>query len=121
MAYSYVWPASLPQAPLVAGWGEPGGPNVIRTPMDKGPAKQRRRSAKPRPMSVSFMMTAAQLATFETFVNDTLRGTARFGFTHPRTKAIVEVRIVPSEDGMYSISTPGGNHYTVSMQFEVLP
>ena len=121
MAYSYVWPASLPQAPLVAGWGESGGPNIIRTPMDKGPAKQRRRSAKPRPMSVSFMMTAAQLATFETFVNDTIRGTARFGFANPRTGQVMECRIVPSDDGMYDISTPGGNNYVVSMQLEILP
>lgn len=121
MAYSYVWPASLPQAPLVSGWSESGGPNIIRTPMDKGPAKQRRRSAKPRPVNVSFMMTVEQVATFDTFVNDTIKGVARFGFTNRRTGEVMECRIIPSDDGMYNISTPGGRHYLVSMQFEILP
>lgn len=121
MAYSYVWPVTLPQAPLVNGWSESDGLNILRTPVDKGPPKQRRRGAKPGTMSMPFLMTSAQIDILEAFIVDTLRGTARFGFTHPRKGTVLECRIVPSDQGMYDIKSMGGNHYVVSMQWEILP
>lgn len=121
MAYSYIWPASLPQSPQ-KGFTETGGVLVIRTPMDAGPAKQRRRGQRPQIMQVSFVMTTAQVSQLESFVKDTIKGTARFGFTHPRTQAIAEVRIVPQNGGeMYNITYLAPEYWNVSLQLEILP
>ena len=121
MAYTYVWPASLPQNPQ-KGFSETGGVLVLRTPTDSGPAKQRRRGKSPANMQVTFMMTTEQVATFESFVEDTLRGTARYGFKHPRTSVMVEVRIVPQSGGtMYTTTYLAPGYWTVSFQLEILP
>ena len=121
MAYSYVWPATLPQV-VQKGYTETGGVLVLRTSMDAGPAKQRRRGARTQTLQVSFLMTTDQVTALKTFVEDTLRGTSRFGFTHPRTNEVVEVRIVPQQDGaMYSVQYVAPNYYTVPITLEILP
>jgi len=90
--------------------------------MDSGPAKMRRRAARPRTMQVSFFMTATQVATLDNFIENTIRGTARFGFNHPIKQVIQEVRIVPQQDGqMYTLQPITFNWFSVQMQFEVLP
>ena len=122
MGYSYVWPVSLPQSPSPSGYSESGGPNILRTPMDAGPAKMRRRAKRPDHVQCTFPMTKAQVATFETIVNDTIRGTARFGILHPRKKTeVVECRIVPSRDDPYAITYRGPNLWDVSLVLEVMP
>ncbi len=121
MAYSYTWPAGLPQNPQ-SNFSESGGVLIIRSPMDAGPAKQRKRGNKPNVISVSFLMTNTQVSTFETFVKTTLKGTARFGFTHPRTLQILEVRIIPSGEGdLYNLSYAGPDRWDVTFSMEVLP
>lgn len=121
MAYAYVWPPTLPQSPQ-KGFTETGGVLVLRTPMDAGPAKQRRRGKKPQELSLTFIMTTAQTQTLETFVKDTLRGTARFGFKHPRLNTIVETRIVPQGAGdLYSFSYLAPGFWSVSLELEILP
>ena len=95
---------------------------ILQTPMDAGPAKMRRRGAKPATLNVGFFMTTDQVETLETFVTSTLRGTKRFEFPHPRLGTNVEVRIVPGQDGQLyqtAYSTPG--EFTVDMKLEVLP
>ena len=123
MAYSYVWPVSLPQSPRPDGYSETCGPNIIRTPMDAGPAKMRRRSRVPDQIPCVFPMTKAQVLTFQTFIDDTLRGTARFGIQHPRKKGtVVECRVVPDSNGRpYSISYIAPNLWNVTLTLEVMP
>ena len=121
MAYTYIWPITLPQVPQ-KGFTETGGLNIIRTPTDAGPAKQRVRGKRQSTLSVNFIMTTAQTTTLENFIQNTIKGTARFGFTHPRTAQIVETRIVPAQDGQlynYTYLAPG--YWTVALTFEVLP
>lgn len=121
MAVSYFWPASLPQVPQ-KGYSEDIGLNVLRTPMDSGPAKMRRRAKKPDTLNVSFLLTTTQAESLKSFVLDTLQGVARFGFPHPRTNQTVEARIIPSQDGIYyklQYAAPG--YYSASMQLEILP
>ena len=121
MAYAYIWPASLPQSPQ-KGFTETGGVLILRTPMDAGPAKQRRRGQKPQELSVNFVMTTEQTQVLETFVKDTLRGTARFGFNHPRLNTVVETRIMPEGNGqLYSFSYLAPGYWNVSLQLEILP
>jgi hypothetical protein len=122
MAVSYVWPVGLPQVAR-RDYTEDFGTLVMRTPMDKGPAKQRYLGARPDQMTVSFEMTSAQVNTLRTFVGSTIRGTARFGFPHPRTGVQVEVRIIPQgDDGqMFTLTYMSPGRYIASMRLEVLP
>lgn len=119
---AYTWPTSLPQVPLQSGFSEVGGVNVIRTPMDKWPARTRRLSRLVKPIQVTFLMTKAQIVTLEDFVENTLFGVRRFNFTHPRTLVAVEVCIVPGGEGVFYTLTPrGGDWWDVAMTLEVLP
>ncbi len=124
MAYSYIWPPSLPQVPQ-KGYTETGNANILSTSMDAGPVKRRYRGKGIQKLSVSFLMTTEQLEALETFVLGPLaiRGVARFGFPHPRTNDIVEVRIMPegSEGTLYNISYTAPDYYTVTMSLEILP
>jgi hypothetical protein len=118
---SYVWPSSLPQAPQ-DDFSETGGVLILRTQVDAGPAKMRRRGARPKTLSCSFYMTTAQVATLESFVEDTLRGTARFDFTHPRLGSNIEVRLVPQQDGqLFAISFITNGYWNVALEMEVMP
>ena len=121
MAYAYIWPSALPQKPNT-DYSESSGVLVIRTAVDAGPAKMRRRGKRTETMQVSFDMSDAQVDSLDAFIKDTLRGTARFGFPHPRLSTVVEARIVPQSDGaMYSISYMVVDRWKVSMQLEILP
>lgn len=115
------WPGTLPQL-VERGFTENVGMNILRTPMDAGPAKQRRRSVRPTTLAVSFMMTTAEVTIFNTFVNTTLAGTSRFTFTHPRTTTAVEVRIVPTQDGgLFTCTYRAPGYWGIAMQWEILP
>ena len=117
----YTWPTSLPQVPQ-RGFSESIGLNILRTPMDMGPAKQRRRSSRPSTMSVSFLMTTLQVSTLETFCFNTIQGTTRFNFRHPRTSSTVEVRIVPQQDGeLFKVQYMAPTYWTVTLNLEILP
>jgi hypothetical protein len=121
MALQFNWPTTLPQT-VERGFTESIGLNVLRTPMDAGPAKMRRRSVRPETLSVQFLFTTAQVAILETFIIDTLQGVYRFGFRHPRKGTTVETRIVPTSDGQYftaAYRAPG--YWGISLQLEILP
>lgn len=105
---AYTWPTSLPQCPLRSGFEDALAINTISTPMDNGPAKTRRRSAKQVPIPMMFYMTSAQVVTLEAFIRDDLLGVRRFNFTHPRTGAAIEVCIVPDGDGRHFNLVPAG-------------
>jgi|TARA_R110000796_G_scaffold45419_8_gene109897 hypothetical protein len=121
MAYSVIWPPALPQIPL-SNYSETIGVLVIRTQPDLGPAKQRRRAQRPDTLSLTFNMSTVQCETLRAFVQDTLRGTMRFGFTHPRKLTVVEARIIPQGDGqMYTIGYILPDFYQVNLNMEILP
>jgi hypothetical protein len=120
MAASYTWPGGLPASPLT-DYTEEKNLNVLITPMDAGPAKMRRRSLMPDTLRVSYVLTAAQVSTLETFVFTTLSGIARFNYTHPRTGVSEEVRIVPQGEAMYTISYESKDLYRVNLTLQVLP
>lgn len=121
MAVSYVWPVSLPQV-VRRNFGADFGVNVARTPMDKGPAKQRYLGKRAQPMQVEFEMTTAQVATLETFFETTIKGTARFGFPHPRKGVQVEARVIPQEGGkLFGESYYAPGKWLITISLEVLP
>jgi hypothetical protein len=121
MAASYTWPAGLPQSPR-PDFSESIGTLILRTEMDAGPAKQRRRGQRPDTLSVSFVMTTAQVATLRTFVDDTIKGTARFYFPHPRTETNIEARLVPTQEGeLFTTQWLAPGYWGVAMTIEALP
>lgn len=88
MTASATWPASLPTNFLVGTLSEDPPDNRVLQPMGIGPPKSRRTSTTAARMFGGVMhMTAAQLATFDTFYVDTLKsGSLTFdGLNNPRT------------------------------------
>ena len=123
MAYTYSWPTAgnFPQSPQ-KGFTESIGMNIIRSPMDSGPAKMRKRSNTPNTMNLSFILTTAQVTTLETWIKNTIKGVARFGFTHPRTQTVIEARIVPTSDSeLFQLKYLAPGYWETSFKFEVLP
>ncbi len=112
------WPASLPQAPLF-GYNEEIGEVKVRTQTDSGPAKVRRRFTESVDrMTWGLALTESQFGDLLTFYKTTTsHGSQRFEITHPRTAALVEVRLV----GPPSFSNPKPNLYKGSLVFEILP
>ncbi len=89
-----LWPESLPQSPLLDGWQETLADNVLRTEMEQGPAKLRRRStvASGR-MRAQFLLSAADCALLDTFYNDTLAGGVKvFRLLHPLRNVTIVCR-----------------------------
>lgn len=115
-----VWPASLPKQGIFDGYSEQPPDLTVRTQMDAGPAKVRRRfQAGVRKVSAVMIMTRAQVATLETFFYTTLAGgTASFEIEHPRTCAIVVMRFT-APPGEYM--RHGASNFRVPLQMEILP
>lgn len=123
-----LWPATLPKQPQ-KGYSESIGANIIRSPMDAGPAKQRRRSAKPAELDVSWILTTQQLADLDLFIETKIgNGVNRFKFPHPRISTYAtpstwkDVRIVPQNQGeLYRLQYLAPGFWQVSSKLEVLP
>lgn len=68
------WPEGIPFFNLRSGYGAQPGENTLRTPMEFGPAKVRRRTtAAPSVITGSAYMTREQAQRFEQFWRDTLK------------------------------------------------
>lgn len=123
---SNVWPVSLTRAPRVADLSEGTPLLAIRSQMDVGPAITRRRTtAAVRVFKVGLDLTRAELVTFDAFFVDTLAGGALpFEWTHPRTGAVAEFRIVDQPE--YRPRGPRtadatSEWWSVSFSMELLP
>jgi hypothetical protein len=112
------WPASLPY-PALNTLKETPPENTIRTQMEKGPAKLRRRTtANVRPLSFTLKLTPAQVTTLDDFfTTTTFSGAVEFTYTHPRTGASVTARF--TEPPTYS--EVGGAIYNAAVALEILP
>jgi len=116
------WPTTLPQVPQ-KGFQETVGVNIIRSQTDAGPAKQRRRAARPNEMTLSFIMTTAQCDRLETFIKDDIKGVSRFTFPHPRKLGTtVEARIIPGSNGeFFNLQYIAPGFWTTSLKMEIMP
>ena len=114
------WDASLPQSPLNRGYSEESPDNLIRTNMDTGADKVRRRTTSGvRKYKMSFLMSKAQVATLETFYHTTTNGGAdKFTFDDPRTGVTsANYRFT----GSPKYSSMNGDFYQVAIGMELLP
>jgi hypothetical protein len=115
------WPSSssVPQIPLIQGFSETFPNVVVRTSMDAGPAKVRRRfTAAERPFKLNMILTAAQATAFDTFFVTTVAGgSLPFTWVHPRTQEAADFRFV----GQPTYSALDGGLYQVDFTIELLP
>lgn len=111
------WPVTLPQTLLLRGYEEEFQDNVLRSPMEGGPPKQRRLYTNvPRNVAGVQILTSAQLITLENFYYTTLRsGVIPFTWTLPTSPGIKSFRFVAP----YNSFPLSGNLYEVTYQFEV--
>lgn len=114
------WPLALDTKPLRSGYSDSFPDMLIRTQMDAGPAKIRRRyTAAIRPIQMSFEMTKVEVDILEAFYVTTLGGGALpFNFNHPRTGIGYKMRFTepPKVDGIDDSAD-----YSVSVSLEALP
>lgn len=114
------WPVTLPQILLLNGYAEAPANTALRTTMDAGPAKVRRRfTAGVRPISGQILVTGVQLETLKTFYNITIQsGALRFNWVEPLDGVTsVEMRFT-AEPNWVPIS---GIKLQVSLDLEILP
>lgn len=108
-----VWPVSL--TITKDNFSEEPPDRVLRTGMDKGPDKLRRRTtANIRPVTISLFLDDTGVDTLDDFylANDV----ERFDFEHPRTGDTVEARFV--EPPKYTIDE---TMWRVTVRLEILP
>ena len=114
------WPSDLPQKPLVQGFSETAPTLAVRSPMDVGPAKVRRRAtAGVTQLKCAFRLSAAQRASLLTFWETPLAGGAlSYSWTHPISGAAITCRIVEPPG-----FTPaaGGVSWVATVTVEILP
>jgi len=115
-----VWPASLPQEPLAQGFSERAPNTLIRTTMEAGPPKARRRfTAGVRNIECQLRLTPAQTATLDLFFDTTIAGGAlSFDWKHPRDGAPATFRFV--EPPSYT-PVARGALWQASLRLESLP
>ena len=113
-----VFPTSLP-APALNTLRETPPKHTIRSQMDKGPEKIRRRTtANVRMLSFTLRLTPAQLQILDDFfVDDVFSGADEFDYTHPRTGDAVTARFASEP----SYSEQEGVIYNVEISLEILP
>lgn len=116
-----VWPTtgSFPQVVMYEGYQEDVPLTTVRTTMDTGPQKVRRRfTAGPRPFKVQLALTTAQVATLDDFfVNTCYGGALSFTWTHPRTGAGGTFRF---KQGI-AYSRQGPDLWFAKFEMELLP
>jgi len=105
------WPGSLPKTLFINGLSAKRKTSVIRTAMDAGPKKTRRRyTASTKDFTGKMLLNSEQRLTLEQFYDVTLAGGVyRFNFTDPQTLVTAEFRFREeytenSADGLFEIT-----------------
>lgn len=114
-----IWPAGLPQAPLVNQYQETLADTAIRTKMDQGPAKTRQRTtAGTTDIVVSYLLSRAQTQLLDDFFLTELGG-GSLGFTYPHPRR--EVPVTARFRKPPQLAARNGQYYTVRLELEILP
>ena len=113
------WPGTLPQSPLLDGYTEQGEEQVLRTAIDVGPDKLRKRAtAVVTNVKFNMIMDSSQLSTLENFYDNTLNGgTGVVDFTDPISNTTKQYRFIER----YTFSAIGEGLYRVTLNWERLP
>lgn len=113
------WPTTLPPELPEDGFSLTVADNLIRSNMDIGPPKVRRRtSSNITKVEGTLLLSNTELATFEAFYITTLSyGALQFDWVHPITNVACEMRF--STPPKYSAAS--GDYTQVTLNLEILP
>jgi len=110
------WPLTLPQVLLVQNYAETPPSNVIRTQMDQGPPKVRRRSTDAqRLFSGTMILTEDEVAIWEDFYYNTIQEVLPFDFPHPRTGATISVTVNNNGSGAPPYAAVDAGLYSLTL------
>ena len=112
------WPVGLPVELLQRGYSHETANSLLRSSMEVGPSKVRRRhTAGVENVTGNMLLTEAQLGILRTFFDTTLAyGSLRFAASDPVSLVAREFRFTaPIKWTMVS------GFYDVSFEFEILP
>jgi len=111
------WPSNIPQYFNVAGFNEEPIDNAIRTTMETGDVKIRRRfTGQHYVISGAIDMTAAEFETFRAWWRDNLRdGVLSFDWVHPTSQQSATFWCLSS----YRAPVFGTDNRRVALQFRV--
>lgn len=114
------WPATLPEYVLADGYTEAAPNNAIRSEMEIGPAKVRRRTtATPTPVTCQIRITPAQRADLLMFFEtDTASGSLAWDWVHPVTRAAAVFRFTAPPS---MTATARGTAFIAALELEILP
>jgi hypothetical protein len=121
-----VYPTTLPQAPLIRGFRDERGSGTVRSNMDTGLAKTRKRfTTVPRKITWPTILNGTQRLTFDTFFITTINeGNASFTIPDPVDDATITVKFFkpPAWSIINAKSTLAGDRlWSASYGLEVLP
>lgn len=120
----YQWPSSLPQRPLVDGYKRTLPNNLIRSSMDTGSDKVRKRGRfKPQVINATYVLTNTQRNALETFVHNSIaEGAICFNWPHPELNRLVRARIKASQDGLLDFAPyKDTSRWAVTLNLEIWP
>ena len=102
-------------------WGEGFDPSVLRTEMERGPAKQRIENThvSKQPKATFLFKSAADAIAFEDWYFDTIGRIGWFDMTHPVTGATIQARFMGGDIGELVPLAPNfaQSQRTVTLEF----
>lgn len=115
------WPVTLPQQLLLSGASLGYGDALVEYAPDQGPSLTRRATtAVMRPLSGSFVLSDAQVTTWETFFRTTImNGALPFTFPDPRTGTSLLVKFTKANPP--SLVPLGGDNFRLTLMLMILP
>jgi len=120
-----IWPTVLPQAPLRGGYKRSVPSLVIRSSMDNGSDKVRRRGGnKPHVVSATYVLDDAQVAALETFCKETIAdGAICFDWPDQEHSGdYVKARLKAGNEGLFDVEAYSGTLlWQVKLDLEIWP
>lgn len=118
------WPSGVPDDFEASGFGHDADSGIIRSDMDSGPAKVRRRfTSVTKNYKGSIVMTLAQFLLWQTWFEDVICfGSLTFTMPDPVNGGNMIARIIASKGSKpYTVSQNGATDVSVSFAVERMP
>ena len=124
MSTAINWPSTLPQSFQQSSYSESPQSGLIRTNMDSGPPKVRRRfTALVTTYKGSMILTNTQVATFKSFFTSTIKyGSLSFNFPDPTNLLSTIEVLLKANDPPYNLVPDGETlDWMISFELESVP